>query len=294
MNIDRRDAIRRISSAWTTSLILTVPAKAESPKPMSSLRFGLITDLHYADKATAGSRHYRDTLNKLNEAIEAFARLDPPMKFAVELGDFIDAAESVETERKYLATVDGLFRKICDDRHYVLGNHCVGTLTSEEFLGDVGRKTSFYSFDRDGRHFVVLDACFRKDGVAYGRGNFEWSESFIPEHELRFLEEDLKSTPSEVIVFVHQRLDIEPPYGVFNAAEVRKILEQSGRVRAVFQGHSHKNDHRKIGGIDYVTLVAMVEGPAPESSGYSVVTWQADGSIELSGFRRQSSYRWTK
>lgn len=292
MDFDRRNAIRMVSSVWTTSLFLNVPVRSESPKFRNPLRFGLITDLHYADKAAAGSRHYRDTLSKLNEAIEAFARLDPPLRFAVEIGDFIDAAESVEAERKYLSTVDSFFRKLCDDRHYVLGNHCVGTLTSDEFLGDVGQRSSFYSFDRDGHHFVVLDACFRKDGVAYGRGNFEWSESFIPEHELRFLEEDLKSSSSDVIVFVHQRLDIEPPYGVINAAEVRKILEKSGRVRAVFQGHSHKNDHRRIGGIDYVTLVAMVEGSAPESSGYSLVTWHADGSIELQGFRRQSSYRW--
>lgn len=280
------------SYAWTTSLFLTGASNSGSPKSTSSIRFGLITDLHYADKATAGTRHYRDTLRKLDEAVEAFARLDPPLNFAVELGDFIDAAESVETERKYLAAVDSRFRKLSDHRHYVLGNHCVGTLTSAEFLGEVGQKSSFYSFDRDGRHFVVLDACFRKDGVAYGRGNFEWSESFIPEHEMRFLEKDLKSTPNEVVVFVHQRLDIEPPYGVINAVEIRRILEKSGRVRAVFQGHSHKNDHRTIGGIDYVTLVAMVEGLAPENSAYSLVTWHEKGAIELQGFRRQASYRW--
>ena len=29
------------------------------------LRIGLLTDLHYADKPTKGSRHYRDTLGKL-------------------------------------------------------------------------------------------------------------------------------------------------------------------------------------------------------------------------------------
>ncbi len=289
MEFDRREALWLASSVWTTTLLLSRQAPAEASRADRSLRFGLITDLHYADKPAAGTRHYRDTLSKLKEAIDAFSRLDAPNDFVVELGDFIDAAESVETERKYLATVDELYRTLGPERYYVLGNHCVGTLTSDEFLSDVGQKSSFFSFDRNGRHFVILDACFRKDGVAYGRGNFDWSESLVPDHELKFLEDDLKSTRNETVVFVHQRLDVEPPYGVLNAGKVREILEKSGRVRAVFQGHSHKNDHRTIGGIDYVTLVAMVEGPAPESSGYSRVIWHEDGPIEIQGFRRQAS-----
>jgi alkaline phosphatase len=290
MRIDRRNVLWLGPSALATAVLAAKGSMAED-RP-ARLRFGLITDLHYADKPTAGSRHYRDTPRKLKEAADAFAKLDSPIKFVVELGDFIDAAESVEIEKRYLSTIDAQFREISPDRHYVLGNHCVDTLTGAEFLAEVGQKASYYSFDRDGRHFIVLDACYRKDGVPYGRKNFEWSESFVPDHELEFLEQDLKKTTAETIVFAHQRLDVEPPYGVINAPEVRSILEKSGCVRAVFQGHSHKNDHKKIGPIDYVTFVAMVEGPAPESSGYSVVNWYANGSIEIEGFRHQSSRRW--
>src|SRR6056297_2762334 len=86
----------------------------------SSLRVGLVTDLHYADKAPAGSRHYRETLDKLEEAARQF-RNDQPA-FVVELGDLIDAAESVETEQRYLKTVNGEFSSISKQRHYVLGN----------------------------------------------------------------------------------------------------------------------------------------------------------------------------
>ncbi len=299
MRIDRRNILRLGTSICKAGLGgVVVSASFPMPRRVSSgensgmLRFGLITDLHYADKPVAGTRHYRDTIRKLEEAVAAFASLDPKPRFAVELGDLIDAADSVEIELDYLKTIDAKFRKLCDERHYVLGNHCVDTLTSTEFLAQVGQKSSFESFDHDGRHFVVLDACFRKDSVPYGRRNFEWTESKIPDHELHFLETDLNATRNETIVFIHQRLDVEPPYGVTNAADVRRVLEKSGRVKAVFQGHSHKNDHRKIAGIDYVTLVAMVEGPAPENSGYTLVDWHADGTIEVRGFRRQSSYRW--
>ena len=91
------------------------------------------------------------------------------------------------------------------DRHHVLGNHCVDTLTKEEFLDRVGQERSFYSFDVGGYHFVVLDACFRSDGQPYGRKNFEWTDANIPAHEVEWLEADLASTSRPTIVFAHQR-----------------------------------------------------------------------------------------
>ena len=36
--------------------------------------------------------------------------------------------------------------------------------------------------------------------------------------------------------------------------------------------HTHKNDHRDIGGIHYCTLVAMVEGSGAANNGYSVMS----------------------
>jgi predicted phosphodiesterase len=74
---------------------------------------------------------------------------------------------------------------------------------------------------------------------------------------------------------------------VRNAAAVRALLEESGKVLAVFQGHSHKNDYQQIAGIHYTTLVAMVEGSGPENSGYAMLDIHADGSLRLEGFRRQ-------
>ncbi len=129
------------------------------------LRFRLVTDLHYADKPAAGTRHYRETLDKLAEAAALYEKEKPA--FVVELGDLIDAADAVETELAYLKRVNKEFAAISKDRHYVLGNHCVDTLTKDEFLGGVGRDKSYYSFDSGGVHFVVLDACFRSDGKTF-------------------------------------------------------------------------------------------------------------------------------
>ena len=261
-------------------------------RPRRPLRVGLITDLHYADKEPAGTRHYRETPRKLAEAAARFAQDEPD--FVVVLGDLIDAAPSVELEQRYLQRIQGdLDRLIPARRFYVLGNHCVDTLTKDEFLAGVGQQTAHYSFDAGDHHFIVLDACFRQDGVPYGRRNFEWTDTAIPEAELRWLHEDLATTRRPTIVFAHQRLDDAGPHAVRNAPAVRRILEDSGRVVAVFQGHSHRNDYQDIGGIHYTTLVAMVEGAGEEDNGYSVLEIPHDGLLRVSGFRRQSSYEFT-
>lgn len=278
------------------TLVLTAASLSSSKlladNEVPRLRVGLVTDLHYADKAPAGTRHYRETLAKLEEAARQFEQDKP--SFLVELGDLIDAADSVDVELSYLKTINRQFSAICQDRHYVLGNHCVDTLKKEEFLGGVEQEKSYYSFNRGGFHFVVLDSCFRSDGQPYGRKNAHWTDANIPAAEIEWLESDLKANDKPVIVFAHQRLDVSNHYGVKNNAQVRKVLEASGRVLAVFQGHSHQNDLKQIGGIHYCTLVAMIEGSGAENNGYSLMELEPNGTIHLTGFRKQNSYDWKR
>jgi alkaline phosphatase len=263
---------------------------ADKGSDKGGVKFGLITDLHHADKPPAGTRHYRETLGKLAEVAKQFEKDKPG--FVVELGDLIDAADSVATEQAYLKAVNKEFSAISKDRHYVLGNHCVDTLTKEEFLDGVAQKKAYYSFDRGGVHFVVLDACFTSGGKPYGRKNSKWNDANIPTDEVDWLKDDLKGTDKKVVVFAHQRLDVANDYGIKNAAEVRKVLEGSGKVLAVFQGHSHKNDYKEVGGIHYCTLVAMIEGSGAENNGFSVVRVGTGGRITVTGFRKQKSYDW--
>jgi alkaline phosphatase len=285
--ISRRAFVQSGSLFLLGSATTRLPAADE---PSRRVRIGLVTDLHYADKEPKIKRHYRDTPAKLAEAVTQFTADEPD--FVVELGDLIDAAEKVETELGYLDTINRVFDGFAGPKHYVLGNHCVDMLTKEEFLGGVGRKESFYSFDAGGTHFVVLDACFRADGKPYGRKSSAWNDANVPADELDWLAGDLEKTDNPVIVFTQQRLDNAGAHAVKNAAAVRERLEKSEKVLAVFQGHSHKSDHQEIAGIHYTTLVAMVEGPAPETSGYSLLDVLGDGTLRLTGFRKQANYRW--
>lgn len=256
-------------------------------KPL--LRVGLMTDLHYADKAPTKTRYYREALAKLDEAVEHMNREKPAL--VVELGDFIDQADSVEKEIEWLRTMESHFARLSMPRHYVLGNHCVGTLTKQEFAANTKAAGGFESFEAAGVTFVSLDACFREDGTPYARKNFDWKDANVTKAELAWLEAELGKASGPVIVFAHQRLDLDKAHAVRNAAEVRSLLEKSGKVLAVFQGHSHKNDYQQIASIHYATLVAMVEGSGAENSGYTMLDVLADGSLRLNGFRRQVDRR---
>lgn len=288
LQIGRRAFVRHGSLVLSASMAM--PKSWADDEDPTVLRIGLVTDLHYADKPAKGSRHYRETLRKLAAAAEGLKERQP--NFIVELGDLVDAADSVEDELGYLKRINEEFSAICPTRHYVLGNHCVHTLTKDEFLGEVGQPESYYSFDEGEVHFIVLDSCFRSDGEPYGRENFVWTDPNIPDSELQWLRQDLETTTKKTIVFAHQRLDVSNHYGVKNAAAVRGVLEASDKVLAVLQGHSHQNDHSEINGIHYCTLVAMVEGSGAENNAFSLMQIAEDGMIRIDGFIKQDNYQW--
>ena len=273
-----------------TLLLAAARPGSSAAEAAAELRIGLVTDLHYADKPAAGRRRYRQTPAKLAEAAENLTA--ERIEILVALGDLIDSADTVAGEQQYLETIHRELAKIGREQHYVLGNHCVERLEEDEFLGVVGQERASYSFDRAGVHFLILDACFREDGTAYGRRNFKWTDANIPAAQLEWLEADLADGKGPAIVLVHQRLDETESHSVRNAARAREVLERSRRVVAVFQGHSHHNDLQEIGGIRYCTLAAMVEGEAPEFNAYAVLRIAADGSISVQGFRRQRGYDW--
>ncbi len=271
------------------------------------VRFGILTDVHYADKPTAGTRFYRDSLAKMQVAVSALndqARADATgLAFGAAIGDLVDSAgatvsdESVARELTYLKTIDAEWAKLGAERHYVLGNHCVDTLTKDEFAAATAARPAPYSFDvpfrgaQSALHVVALDACFNSAGAPYGRKNFDWRDSNIPESQIEWLAKDLAATRHPVIVLAHQRLDGSGDHHVKNAARVRGVLEGAApKVLAVLQGHSHQNFVATVNGIPYCVLRAMVEAAGPDNNAFATVELFADLSIAIRGSFRQSSY----
>jgi len=256
-----------------------------------TVRFGIVTDCHYADADTVGTRFYRHSLDKLGECVEAMNEQE--VDFIVELGDFKDQ-DSPPVEQKtlsYLRAVESVLCKFNGPAYHVLGNHDQDSLSKTQFLTNIkntginpGR--SYYSFDSNGVHFVVLDANYKSDGTDYDHGNFDWTDTNVPPTELHWLRRDLAASRGAVIVLVHQLLDGVGSHYVNNAAEVRQVLEQSGRVLAVFQGHRHDGGYSLIEEIHYYTLKAVIEGPGPENNSYAIVEVRPDMTTTVTGYRK--------
>jgi len=137
---------------------------------------------------------------------------------------------------------------------------------------------------------VILDAGFTKNDAAYDAGNFQWKDANIPAAQQEWLAQDLQNASAKkTLVFVHQNLHDESSiYGVKNARAVRRILEKSGNVLAVLQGHDHKGGHEKINGIHYFTLKALVDGATLKNNSYAIVTIAPHGRVSLRGFGRET------
>jgi predicted phosphodiesterase len=285
------------SAAALAGLTLT-PFSCSGPtgrnRRTGTVRFGIVTDCHYADADTVGTRYYRDSLDKLAECVEAMN--GQQVDFLVELGDFKDQnAPPVEQKtQSYLRAVESVFRKFNGPTYHVLGNHDADSISKVQFLANIENtginpSRSYYSFDFNGAHFVVLDANYKSDGSDYDHGNFDWTDANIPPAELQWLKRDLAASYEVVIVLIHQLLDGSGSYYVKNAAEVRQVLEQSGKVLAVFQGHHHDGGYSRIRGIHYYTLKAVVEGPGLENNSYAIVEVLLDMSINVTGYRKAVS-----
>jgi len=270
-----------------------------SEKPI--IRFGLISDVHYANRESAGNRFYSQSLTKAQEAIDRMNH--EKLDFAIELGDFKDqdAVPNEGNTLKYLTDIESVFRKFNGPTYHVLGNHDMDGISKQQFLEmventGISNTNSYYSFDQKGIHFVVLDGNFTKEGTAYDHGNFSWEDAGIPEEEINWLKTDLKSNQLPTIVFIHQMLDDSKgvKQAVQNAAEVRQILEQSGNVLCVLQGHVHEERYNHINRIHYYSVNAVIDGDGPENSAYMIVDIYKDQSLKIDGFRRASDREMTK
>ncbi len=113
-------------------------------------------------------------------------------EFVILCGDTVDGEGPGEDE---LAVFQRFSARLRWPQIEVMGNHDIDPAFTQYFVGAYGGLS--HSFDRQGVHFVCLDA--RYDVADVGR--------FDQEH-LDFLEADLSSAgDAPVVLFVHSRLD---------------------------------------------------------------------------------------
>ncbi|HOY60731.1 MAG TPA: metallophosphoesterase, partial [Verrucomicrobiota bacterium] len=115
------------------------------------LSIGLIADPQYADKDSAGTRFYRQSVGKLESVVSHFNRLE--LAFCVNLGDLID---------REWKNYDAILEALAASRHrfhHVLGNHDfeVSSDLKARVPARLGLAQRFHAIERAGWCFVMLD-----------------------------------------------------------------------------------------------------------------------------------------
>lgn len=207
--------------------------KPEPIETSGKVRLGVITDVH---------RHYfpyaEERLQKFIDAAEE-AKVD----FIISIGDFTYPAVK---NQPFVDT----WNSFSGSKYHVLGNHDMDYSSKQSWLEFVGQTNlgAYYSFDKNGFHFVILDDNFIKSGdnyIPYDTKNYRQYPSdqiaFVSPEQLEWLKEDLDKSDKPTIVFLHQ----PPNFSVGNGKALTQILDDENKkgkkVLSVFSGHHHKN-----------------------------------------------------
>ena len=296
----RRFFIKGLGAFAAVPLFGCAGARLKGERPLA--RFGFATDCHYADIPYArrpwpvGDASYRESAAKLAECVAVMNSERPD--FLIELGDFKDLGPDKASTAGYLEKIESVFAGFRGERYHVLGNHDLDALDKAGFLSRVSnagqpQARAHYSFTRGGVTFVVLDACYTSAMEDYRPGNWDWRDANVPPAQLEWLARELDAAKGPAVVFCHQCLDphADANHLVKNAADVRAVIERSGKVRAVFTGHQHSGRIGESNGITYYSLRATVLNSGEAENGYALAEVYPSGEITVTGYRKAVSAR---
>ena len=242
------------------------------------MKIFLITDIHYGENTNYPKHGGLEYINQFGELFKNFfPHLREEMEacdLVMNLGDFIHD-ESTEKDIETFKSALSFFLLKTPVRH-VFGNHDAKNISREQWSQLVGEENSYYSFDLGGYHHIVLD----------GNRTEPRGPLYIPEEQLKWLEGDLDKTSLTTVVYSHFPMDnqsMDSNYyfkdkpenaSLGNKYFVRRILEKSGKVVAVFSGHTHFYNEQSLGGITYWTVPSFSEndGNNQPNGKYAIVT----------------------
>jgi 3',5'-cyclic AMP phosphodiesterase CpdA len=268
------------------------------------LRFGVISDPQYADADPwlEHQRHYRNSLSKLDEAIEVLNGED--LSFVVTLGDLIDR------DWQSFDPVLGVYEKLRHDSVLLPGNHDFSV--APEHLSSVharlGMPSPFHHFSRGGIRFVVIDgseeslfstkpgdprherakmrlAALEQAGAinamrwngGIGQDQFDWLETVLAQ---------AAADGEKVVVMGHYPLCPENEHNMWNGERLMALFARSGNVIAYLCGHHHVGNLGRDGSTWYVNFKGMVD--TEHDNTFAVVEIHRD-RIEIVGHGREES-----
>lgn len=225
------------------------------------MKFAIITDIHLGPNALYKGkvRKISDNVKEhVNDFVEKMNTEYKP-EFVVTLGDQIQD-EDEENDKKNMSDIIGMLGKLNSPVYFAAGNHDLKNISEQELADFFKQKRLFYAFDCGDYHGVVLySKVVEKENIQITMEQIDW------------LKKELEHSKKDCVVFVHHALADQDLSGnpwfeekpnaclVRNREEVRKILEDSGKVVAVFNSHLHWDRMHVHNNIPYFTLQSLVE-----------------------------------
>jgi 3',5'-cyclic AMP phosphodiesterase CpdA len=278
--------------------------RAESGAGAPVLRFGLLTDIQYADLEPEGERHYRASIPKLKAAVAALAAAKPA--FTLHLGDFIDRNFAS------FAAVLPLLEPLGQPVRHLLGNHDYSVADTDKgrVPSTLGMPHDYYTFSNSGLRVVMLDTtelapykhaagsegeraatAALKRLAATGAVNAQPWNGGVSATQLGWLERELGAAAAageRVIVCGHHPLLPADGHQIWNADEVVALIDRHPAVIAWFNGHNHAGEEAVRNGVPYLTFKSILHHP--EQTAYALVRVTAD-RLEITGHGREKSRR---
>jgi 3',5'-cyclic-AMP phosphodiesterase len=234
------------------------------------LTIGIVTDLHFGPEARWGGK-LRKLTHQAAELTRGFVQAmndDVKPDLVVNLGDDIED-ESREADLARYGECQAILRTARAPLVNVAGNHDLIHMNRDD-LNRFWQRSGplYYSFDVAGWHFAILHTIERQ-GV----------DVRLPETQIEWLRTDLAAGNDPTVVLMHHSAteqDVEDSRWwpgrahlalVKERTELRRVLEASGRVKAVFNGHLHWNHFDLLGGIPYVTVQSLIENLDDDAPG---------------------------
>ena len=227
-----------------------------------TLKIGIFTDAHVSDKATAvKTRRPSLSFEKIRIAMKAFQR--KKVRLVVCLGDLLDHCTDPADDEKEFVRLSEMIRSFGIPFRCIQGNHDCENFGERDFYRISGFEKPPFVEKYGECALIFLDTGFHDDGTPYLPGKIDWTNSYLPPNQTERLRAVLSDTTvREAVIFLHPRLypEDDPRYQLRNSAEIRAILEQSGKVHRVYSGHYHRGSLATLNGITYMTLPALCEG----------------------------------
>ncbi|MDF1862333.1 MAG: metallophosphoesterase [Verrucomicrobiales bacterium] len=265
--------------------------------------FGLMADCQYVDAETRGTRFYRESPRKLAEAIGELNQKD--LAFTFHVGDFIDR------EFESFAKLDPIAATLRSTLYHALGNHDyeVADEDKEKVPGRLGLERNYYSVQKDGFRFVVLDttdvSVYRHPGgtaqqkaakeelakwkAAGSRSASSWN-SRPGEEQIAWIENELKTATEKeetVLVLGHHPVLPDASHSIWNAGAIHELFAKHSCAKLYLNGHNHAGAYTDEQGVHYLTLDGMVETESTNAFAYADLF---PDRLEITGFGRQESH----